>query len=275
LARSVEVLDAADDISRQMDWVLFCHEQAQILYGGKPGQWQPGEPLHKRPAFPSLTGQQYIRWMIEEFPLDHGTVTPRCANCEVSWAGGDPCFVCGEFTFPLGPDRESQLFSFERLVQAGTLSVAEFRATMNFDPLPIAEAAARAQERMNNFAELLRAEMVSSMRAYAQVDADLLRALSGEWTEAESAYHEWTEVEECDDFETLWRGMNPDSLFVNSQYGEQEPVVEVPDNLDTSGQLPIPVPERVDLDRALADRVSYRPRYVETPLTERRRPRDG
>lgn len=51
-----------------------------------------------------------VRRMVELF--DDGDRYPailKCKSCEVSWVGPEPCFVCGEFSKPIGPKPKSTL----------------------------------------------------------------------------------------------------------------------------------------------------------------------
>lgn len=67
-----------------------------------PHSWTPGDPLHDRPHG-AFYGEQHVRPMYELLP-ETSWVRLRCRPCEVTWAGPEPCWVCG-VDRPAPPER--------------------------------------------------------------------------------------------------------------------------------------------------------------------------
>ena len=98
IKKSAEVLNDADRQQRIMDWVLFRTEQDSRLWGDYTG-WRPGDPIWDYPDY--ACGEQYVRHIFDI--MEEGLFNSmhevyfraRCNECQVWWAGDDPCFVCG------------------------------------------------------------------------------------------------------------------------------------------------------------------------------------
>jgi hypothetical protein len=104
-AQSADVLNSADNMTRQLDWMLFVQNQDKQLFGENPyTDWVPGVALYPKPKRSELFDGRgcYIRPMFEV--LEYGgkmlREAARCKDCDVSWKGSDPCFVCGESVEP-------------------------------------------------------------------------------------------------------------------------------------------------------------------------------
>ncbi|MDP9820399.1 hypothetical protein [Nocardioides massiliensis] len=71
----------------------------------QPEAWVPGDPLFEDPrSLDDDRDAQIVRPMIQLLD-DHSwrESIMRCRDCEVSWAGIAPCWVCGEHRPPVGP----------------------------------------------------------------------------------------------------------------------------------------------------------------------------
>jgi hypothetical protein len=57
--------------------------------------WQPGDPLYDEPRG-NLHGEQTIRPMLDLIRDYYAGYRGRCPDCEVSWVGPEPCWMCGK-----------------------------------------------------------------------------------------------------------------------------------------------------------------------------------
>lgn len=80
--------EASEALAR-LDHVLGTFEAAPT----PDLDWMPGDPIHDHPDF-WYKDEQYVRPMIEL--LDDGARGVRCEDCQVSWRGPEPCWVCGK-----------------------------------------------------------------------------------------------------------------------------------------------------------------------------------
>ena len=115
---AAEALDEARRVESQLDWLLFANEQDMRLFGDPmpPALWSPGDPLNEPPeteeqAIARFTAGidedsaqfaqivEYIHDYYSEeqdgYWYDDEPDNPRCIDCDVTWIGADPCFVCG------------------------------------------------------------------------------------------------------------------------------------------------------------------------------------
>lgn len=101
--KSAEVLNEADRFEDILNYTLFVQEQDSRLWSGGEGEWHPGDPLPPQeidPAFELDMEQSFSR---EDFVMHNQAhvdrfkyFTIRCEDCEVSWTGSEPCWMCGK-----------------------------------------------------------------------------------------------------------------------------------------------------------------------------------
>lgn len=106
--QSVDVLNDAYEFELKLNWQLFKAEQERVLYGPSNVGWKPGIPIWTRPRGEGF-GEQHTRRMFDLIPINRFHSTPfqiymideRCVDCEVSWMGPDPCWICGKEAYSL------------------------------------------------------------------------------------------------------------------------------------------------------------------------------
>jgi hypothetical protein len=102
-----------------------------------PYRWQPGDPLYPRPLGQML-GQQVTRFMIDLFGDGEEPIEPRCSDCEVTWVGRAPCWMCGKpknldiYRFDRGEDQPNSFLTYdqETLSFRMHLNDSQFRQAM-------------------------------------------------------------------------------------------------------------------------------------------------
>lgn len=82
------VSNAAADTLDRLDHVLSTTEAQPVA----DAEWMPGDPLWE---YPTEYDQQVPRPMFEVID-DRPPGGGRCETCQVSWAGPDPCWMCGQ-----------------------------------------------------------------------------------------------------------------------------------------------------------------------------------
>ncbi len=129
--QSVAVLDDADRFEDILNWQLFKAEQAQVLWGeADVHPWRPGDAMFRRPDGGLFGGEQYIRPLLELIEYDglKSDYVPRCDDCEIWWAGDEPCWMCGETrnwrAIPF-PDRSHTIYGYNPFIQAREAQQAE------------------------------------------------------------------------------------------------------------------------------------------------------
>lgn len=255
MKKSVAILNEADDFGRILDWQLFCMEQENLLWGYRESvEWLPGDPLYPYPnrIWFDINGQgNYVRPLVEvldDFYLGPGV---RCEDCQVSWWGRDPCWMCGKKRARDG------LLTVEH---DGIVTQAHFY----FDAWGFVAAANHAAESLRGFSMQMSlfAEGVNdhTWRALAETP-DLVSisvpADSRNWcpferpdVEIELPRPAVAEVAEVVD-ESNWR-----DVFATLRY------VELPATFDGFGRGEPEMPQMADLGIDY-DQFSYRPRWVE------------
>lgn len=83
------VAEQATTTLGQLNTVLAGWEAQPIA----DADWLPGDPLYDDPRASDDHEAQCVRPMVEVLPIYESR--PRCGDCEVSWSGTDPCWVCG------------------------------------------------------------------------------------------------------------------------------------------------------------------------------------
>lgn len=113
LAKSAGILSDADRFQAILDVQLFTMEQDIRLWVREDFvvTWRPGDPLYTDPRNmgsyeldefgfeeEELSGYygHCVRPMIEEFGDATDPRRMRCEDCDVSWRGTEPCWMCGE-----------------------------------------------------------------------------------------------------------------------------------------------------------------------------------
>lgn len=122
--------------------------------------WLPGDPLYDRPRGGAF-GEQTVRQMFDVFH-DFAMIYARCEPCQVSWAGPDPCWMCGAEQRRSGRIAEMVRVDFRVDVSAAVQQLERARAAMrSFDEVmrTTTEAfAAATNERTQELLDQLRPE---------------------------------------------------------------------------------------------------------------------
>lgn len=83
------VSNAAADTLARLDHVLATTEAQPVA----DADWMPGDPLWE---YPVRMDQQVPRPMVQVIDDLRLAGPARCRDCEVSWAGDEPCWMCGQ-----------------------------------------------------------------------------------------------------------------------------------------------------------------------------------
>lgn len=296
LARSTAVLDEADRASRVMDWVLFCHEQEQILYGGDENEWRPGKPLGRRPLG-EFFGQQTVRRMIDVFDdlayeaWCESNQLARCEFCDVWFIRWGLCWICCTAAKPLGPHREPAPLKF-----FANIDTIQFTHTMETVSAAMQDFGMTMQEAYRRMLENL--DYLNGMRPMTGAEDQNRRMRWDEYVDSGMPVYDaetneriyepvrfyaspLRDLEDVSLYPTAteaWRGANVDYMVVDEVSDIQwpnasvsmtlrdpEPIVELPEDLDLSGVSPVPLPRmpEVHIPERFTRDVQYRPTFVE------------
>lgn len=117
-SKSNVVLNGASAFERKLNWLLF-QQEIDHIWGGGPGEWRPGFPIHPVPITVLLKCHipMFELRPIDEFNMlenEGSWATPfadeaRCRPCQVWWKGKDPCWVCGQRRIALEPTIEDMI----------------------------------------------------------------------------------------------------------------------------------------------------------------------
>lgn len=306
--QTAEVLNAADDFERMLDWYLFHSEQLQRLFGFDPKvEWTPGDPIYQNPRTvdrdctcgivfcgcepdnEELEGYygNAVRPMIEEFVDADFYRKMRCEDCDVSWGrGGETtCWMCGEVRDPVGIVSIKEGF-LSQPVWETTIDVGPdgMMATMRLQAeiyaglrLEIGESWQRV---MNETMESLRNFSVSFQTASDNV-ARAFGGIRSHFTIHDEAnryiLNDWVLPEPYvyvpaprprNPFEVEEREIELVPPVAANLMEEVRGRVELPADVDLSGRVEPPMPQMPELDRFPG--VGETRNTFNPPITERR-----
>lgn len=139
-AQTVDVLNDSTTLQSRIDTVLAAPD----LDWANDSRWQPGDPLYDHPWDWGSDSSQYVRRMVEV--IEEPDRAMRCAACEVSWAGPEACWLCGD------PATErAEGVTFGNIVLDETHDWADWNARMAEAMRPVVEQMGRMAEQ---FAEM-------------------------------------------------------------------------------------------------------------------------
>lgn len=251
--QSANVLNEADDAERRLNWVLFCQEQEQILWGAPEKEWRPGDFLYsnaKKGYVGALDADcrfqgNHPRPMIQQFEIDAFTmyvldgwgnsvqdeIVATCPECGVGWDGNGDCWICGRpgdrpiriagWDPPVGQIRDVEMNAEGAVVQAALFE--EFQ--IDFNRYRFAAEAMGATSRLYlDRDELVNFESPDDLYTWVreELERSLMEALDREVVIGSSP-------------EDGLRGQRPQWLFTSNEAPTAEQVAERLTGVDLSG----------------------------------------